>query len=535
MSNSYPQILSTLKESIRKARLKVSLTANREMLELYCEIGQTILQQQRLEGWGTKVIQQLAKDLLSEFPDMKGLSLRNLKYMRSFADAYPNFLIVQHAVAQLENQEKYADSQNVAIVQHAVAQLPWGHHCVLLDKLKTIEERLFYLNKTIQNNWSRDVLKLQIESNLYLRQGKSINNFESTLPLPQADLARETLKNPYVFDFLSLGEEIQERDIENALIAHLKKFMLELGRGFAYVGNQYNIKVEEDDYYLDLLFYNTRLHAYVIFELKIGDFKPEFAGKLNFYINAVDSQVKSSVDNPTIGVLLCKTPNKTEVQYALHGINTPLGIAEYKLLPEELKIELPSIEEFEKEFEKEIESIPNPLTQKINQLKDILAKVKSEKVVIKKTKHHVKELFLSVIIPIIEKSKLLLIEILPMFNENKIEYFIDNETIEFFTSIDLEARLIQEEIDNKNIHKLGFNFSLIGFNQGGTNIFSIWHNLFFELNDFKYVVKNDTDKIFTEKLYSEIWTTNEIEDLSDEIAEKMIDKIHSQLNQFENY
>ena len=333
-------------------------------------MGRIILEQQQSEGWGTKIIDRLATDLKTEFPDSKGFSVRNLKYMRTFAEAYPDFIkipmsapepgkgkagkgktaIVQAPLAQLEKAE------TAPIVQAALAQLSWYHLVAILEKVKDYKERIFYIRKAIENGWSRNVLVLQIESNLYKRKGKTLNNFELTLPAYESDLAKETFKSPYLLDFLTLGPATKEKELERALVQHLKSFMLELGRGFAYVGNQFNMVVEDDDYFLDLLFYNVKLHCYVIFELKMGNFKPEYTGKLNFYINAVDEEIKSKVDNPTIGILLCKTPNDTVVKYALKGIKTPLGVAEYtftKALPKQMRKELPSIEELEAELDKE--------------------------------------------------------------------------------------------------------------------------------------------------------------------------------------
>ena len=253
LQTNYVNILDNLKIKIRQARIKASVSVNVELLKLYWEIGNTILEQQDKEGWGAKIIDKLAIDLKMEFSDFKGLSVRNLKYMRTFAEAYPYFqyfAIVQPVVAQLQNTE----NKDTIIVQPLVAQLPWTHHTIILDKVKTPEERSFYIQKTAQNGWSKAVLSLQIDSKLHQRQGKAITNFSTNLPAPQSDLANETLKNPYVFDFLSIGEKMQERDLENALIKHLKKFMLELGKGFAYVGNQYNLDVAGDDFFLDLLF-----------------------------------------------------------------------------------------------------------------------------------------------------------------------------------------------------------------------------------------------------------------------------------------
>lgn len=351
-TGNYDVILNGLKDKIRIARKRAIVTVNMGLLTAYWEIGNTILQQRKEEGWGTKVIAKLAADLRSEFPEMKGLSDRNFRYMRAFAEVYPHFVIWQQPVAKLQN----AENQNLIIVQQLVAQLGWGHITVLLDRIKSPEEREFYIKKAVQNGWSRNILLQQIESKLYQRQGNAITNFESTLPSSQSDLARGVLKNPYVFDFLGIGEEMKERDLEKALIQHIKKFMLELGRGFAYVGNQYNLRVEEDEYFLDLLFFNYHLNCFVVFELKVSEFKPEFAGRLNFYINTIDAQVKATHHNPTIGVLLCKTPNKTVVKYALKGIEGPIGVADYELtnlLPKQLRSEIPTIEELEKEIEKE--------------------------------------------------------------------------------------------------------------------------------------------------------------------------------------
>ncbi|MDQ6755770.1 MAG: PDDEXK nuclease domain-containing protein, partial [Bacteroidota bacterium] len=300
---NYQHILDSLKEKIRLSRFTAAIAVNYELLKMYWEIGNTILEQQKEEGWGAKIIDRLAADLKTEFPDFKGLSVRNLKYMRAFAEAYPDFLIVQTPSAQLTSSQ----ITTPAIVQHPAAQITWSHNQLILDKAKAKDERIFYAVRTFKNGWSRDVLALQIESKLWTREGKAITNFQQTLPAPDSDLAMQTFKSPYILDFLTLGEAAKEREVERGLIEHLKKFMLELGRGFAYVGNQYNLNVKGDDYFLDLLFYNYHLHCFVVFELKIGEFKPEFAGKLNFYINTINQQIKGKEDKPTIGILLCKT------------------------------------------------------------------------------------------------------------------------------------------------------------------------------------------------------------------------------------
>ncbi|SEO14634.1 Predicted nuclease of restriction endonuclease-like (RecB) superfamily, DUF1016 family [bacterium A37T11] len=357
MEQHYIQILDNLKEKIRQARQRIAYTANTQFLGVYWEIGHTISVQMSEQGWGAKVVDRLARDLKAGFPDMTGLSPRNLRYMRSFAEAYPLFL--QPLAAKLENGtsvidylSETTDYQNNKFLQASLAKLTWYHHITLLDKVKNLDDRAFYIHKTIENGWSRDVMTYQIASQLHKRQGQAITNFDQTLPKPQSDLAREMLKNPYLLDFISANEEMQEKELEKALIDHIRKFLLELGRGFAYVGNQYRLQVEKDEFFLDLLFYNFHIHAFTVFELKVGEFKPEYAGKLNFYVNAVDAQLKGAGDNPTIGVLLCKTPNETVVRYTLQGISSPMGVADYQL-PQQLKSELPSIEELEEAMESE--------------------------------------------------------------------------------------------------------------------------------------------------------------------------------------
>ncbi|HNX78019.1 MAG TPA: PDDEXK nuclease domain-containing protein [Candidatus Rifleibacterium sp.] len=328
----YSDWLADLKNRIHSAQQRASLAVNRELVTLYWQIGHEILERQARQGWGAKVIDHLSHDLRKAFPDMKGFSRANLMYMRAFADAWP-------------------DEQ---IVQQAVGQLPWGHNLVLLAKLKEREERLAYAQKAIENNWSRNVLVMQIETRLLERSGKAVTNFEQRLPSPQSDLARESLKDPYRFDFLGLTEEAHERAVELALMQHVTQFLLELGSGFAFVGRQVLIDVGGDEFFIDLLFYHLKLRCYVVIELKGGKFKPEHLGQLGFYLTAIDAQVKGEHDNPTIGLLLCKSKNKVVAEYALRDNARPLGIAEYKLLesmPEPLKTSLPSIEQIEKELE----------------------------------------------------------------------------------------------------------------------------------------------------------------------------------------
>nr|WP_311527382.1 PDDEXK nuclease domain-containing protein [uncultured Ralstonia sp.] len=327
----YADWLIALKTRIHTAQQRAALAVNRELVELYWQIGRDILARQAEQGWGAKVIERLAHDLRAAFPEMKGFSRANLLYMRAFAKAWPD----------------------AAIVQQAVGQLPWGHNLVLLDKLPGPETRRWYAAKAIEHSWSRNVLVMQIESRLLERSGTAITNFDSRLPAPHSDLARESLKDPYRFDFLGLTDEAQEREIEHALVRHVTEFLLELGAGFAFVGRQVLLNVGGDDFFIDLLFYHLKLRCYVVIELKGGKFKPEHLGQLGFYLTAVDAQVKHPQDNPTIGLLLCKSKNKVVAEYALRDNAQPLGIAEYKLLeslPEPLQTSLPSIEQIEQEL-----------------------------------------------------------------------------------------------------------------------------------------------------------------------------------------
>lgn len=318
ITENYIDILQNLKGKIQQARQRAMLAVNSELLFAYWEIGNTVLQQRLKEGWGTNIINRLIADLKKEFPDMKGLSPRNVKYMRKFAEAYPNF-------GNTIKLQDINDNQHDIIVQQAVAQLPWGHQLVLLERLKDKTQRLFYMNKAIENGWSRSVLLNQIAGQLHLRQGYALNNFEQSLPPDQSDLVKETFKNPYIFDFLHASEQVRELGLEKALVQQIKNFILELGRGFAFIGNQFKVKVGESEVNLDLLFFHYRLNCFIVFDLKIGEFKPEFAGKLNFYTTVVDEEIKLPEHKPTIGVLLCKSSDQTMVKYSLKNINSPLG------------------------------------------------------------------------------------------------------------------------------------------------------------------------------------------------------------------
>ena len=330
-SKEYFSVIETIKNEIKTAQYRASLSVNRELVLLYYNIGKVINKHKR---WGNKFVENLAVDIKLEFPNAKGYSVRNLKYMAKFASTYD-------------------DSKFVQMVS---AQIPWSHNVTIMEKIKIEKQREWYIKKTIENGWSHNVLKFQIENNLYARQEISdkISNFELKLTASQSELAVQTMKDPYVFDFISLGENMIEQDIEKALVEDIKKLLLELGTGFAFLGNQYHINVGGDDFYIDLLFYNLNLRCYVVVELKTGKFKPKYAGQINFYLSVVDDILKKQQDNPSIGLLFCKSKNNLVAEYALKNMGKPIGVSEYKTtrnLPKELEAQLPSIEDIQKRIQ----------------------------------------------------------------------------------------------------------------------------------------------------------------------------------------
>jgi predicted nuclease of restriction endonuclease-like (RecB) superfamily len=340
LNKDYTSWLTEIKLRVRSAQIKVALSANKELIHFYFDLGEMIVQKQKTASWGDKLIKQLSSDLSSEFPDMKGFSATNLKYCKQFYSFYTSAL-----------SQQVVDQNKTGIIgQRFVDQLPWGHNILIFTKSEDLSEAQFYIHQTLKNNWSRDVLALQIKSDLYIRQGKAVTNFSKTLAQPDSDLAQQTIKDPYMFDFVSMSKPYVERDIENQLVNHISKFLLELGKGFAFIGRQYHLEVAENDYYIDLLFYHVVLKSYVVIELKNTRFVPEYAGKFNFYLSAVDSLIKRNDDKPTIGILLCRDKNNIEAEFALRDINKPMGISEFQLteiLPDNLKSSLPTIEELE--------------------------------------------------------------------------------------------------------------------------------------------------------------------------------------------
>jgi len=333
-TNEYKDFFVAIKTTIQSAQIKASVMVNQELLKLYWNLAQMIIEKQESSSWGDGILENISKDLKREFPNLKGFSKRNLELMRKWY--------------------KYWNSED-EITKQLVSQIPWGHNVVITQKIKNPNEAIFYVNKTIENSWSRNVLVFQIDSGLYSRQGGAVTNFKTKLPSIHSDLAIQTLKDPYCFDFLTLTEDYNEKDMENQLVENITKFLLELGQGFSYIGRQYKLEISNKDFFIDLLFYHVKLHCYVVVELKTGEFKPEYAGKLNFYVSVVDDLVaEKGFDKPTIGLLICKTKDNTIVEYALKDIEKPIGVSEFNLtqfLPEEYKSVLPSIEDIEAELQ----------------------------------------------------------------------------------------------------------------------------------------------------------------------------------------
>jgi predicted nuclease of restriction endonuclease-like (RecB) superfamily len=534
----YYTTLLGLKKKIRQARQKAAVAINKELLSVYWEIGRAIMEQQQQQGWGTKVIERLAMDLKLEFPDMKGLSPRNLRYMKSFATAWPEFSqtdsfqtpvagngatesILQPRVAKFQVNENQSD----IILQPLVAKLPWTHHIIILNKLSDRAERLFYIHKAVTGGWNKSVLASEIENKLYFRQGKAITNFDTTLTPQQSDLVKETLKNPYLFDFLGFSEAVQERELERALVQHIKKFMLELGRGFAYVGNQYHLEVGDDEYFLDLLFYNYHLHRFVVFELKVGDFKPEYTGKLNFYINTVNQQIKTPEHQPTIGVLLCKTPNQTVVKYSLEGMANPMGIAEYEftsMLPGQLTADMPTIEELEQELEKELALPQTPLQEKKRNLQEVLVTLKQGDS--KKERDSASEKYLYAVL---ERIRFVVEETMA----DEMQLFSDASFMHLFNDREEMAGYLDEPIRNvfrtgkEGVDEMALQIKLEGFKQGENQPFSIMQKFRILLERYCYRTGMDGAETRQKFLYDYQWADAEIRSTAENWCEKLIDEI----------
>lgn len=537
----YQDIVVQLKEKIRLARLKATYTLNADLLAIYWEIGKTVLDQQESEGWGAKVIDRLANDLKSEFPDMKGLSVRNIKYMRAFAAAYPEFLsyrsaqnflsigtntIVQVPPAQLTS------TPEIQNVQALLAQLTWYHHITLLDKIKDPATRFFYIQKTVENGWSRDVMVHQIEAELHKRQGQIASNFNLTIAKPQSELVQQVFKDPYKFEFIYLGQEAKERDLEDALTNQLQKFLLELGQWFAFMGRQYKITLGENEYFYDLLFYHTRLKRYIVIDLKIDEFKPEYKGKMEFYLNLADEQLKSEGDEPSIGLILCKTKDGLVAEYALRGSNKPIGIAEYQIsdkLPAELKGELPTVEQLEVELDREVERFQKPIDEKFSKLKELVNGLRSEEVKEKRSPEKTSVIFKELVLPlkqnIIESLRK---EIIPLFESVDCLIYTDYQG---HRSEDVAVNFLEKTMNNQcQIFKIELQFQ--GFKKVGKKAFDLWKDIRIQLGNYTYscVLGNASDKLL-EKLYHQLPGETELTLLTEKFCESLIDDLTKRIEQ----
>jgi predicted nuclease of restriction endonuclease-like (RecB) superfamily len=378
INSEYKDWLREIKANIKSTQIKASLAVNTHVIDFYWYLGSQIVEKQDNAKWGSGFLDQLSKDLKAEFPNIQGFSKRNLEQIRQWFLFYRDeFPIAKQPVSQLENSEnqhiiksqqlvgELRDTSNliwqqpVAKLETTLLMIPWGHHVAIIQKIKNIPEAIFYLQQTIENNWSRTVLRYQIETNLYQRQGKAITNFKNTLPEPESDLANALLKDSYNFEFLTLSSKVKELELEQKLIDNIANFLLELGKGFAYLGRQFEINVGGELFKTDLLFYHTKLKCYVVIELKVTKFKPEYVGKLNFYITAIDRLVKDSSDKPTIGILLCRSKNDVVVDFALHDVNKPMGVSEYTYtqLPAQIQNALPTIQQFTERLNQEEDEI----------------------------------------------------------------------------------------------------------------------------------------------------------------------------------
>ena len=538
-TEKYSSVLGGLKEKIRLARQRAALAVNAVLLKVYWEIGFTILQQQEEEGWGTKIIDRLANDLKIEFPDMKGLSVRNLKYMRAFAEAYPYFMqvplgqiedtaspvFVQQAAAQIQNTYIQGD----IIMQQAAAQLLWGHHMVILDRIKTFEERQFYIQKAVENGWGRDVLVHQIESGLYNRQGALSHNFKNTIPEYQSDLTQQLFKDPYNFDFLTLSENAKERDLENALISHVKNVLEELGDGFAFLSRQYNMQAGEKDYFIDLLFYHTKLHRYIAIELKIGDFEPEYVGKMNLYLGLLDDKLKTERDDPAIGLILCKTKDRIVAEYALRDTSKPIGIAEYKLqqmLPEDIKSELPSIEDIEQKLDEEIKEHASPAEKKLDALKQKLAGIKTEEFKTPATYEIMVDLFKKGLRPLYQELIAGLEPVNELFAFKRLEWSTFANNILTQNIDEIEEKWMDEVFIRAN-DRLVLRYSLFALKKMGIDLFNVDFEMaiYFDAYIYRFILNNNYNEPLLRKLYHQPLTKEDSTTIIESIKTHLLNEI----------
>jgi predicted nuclease of restriction endonuclease-like (RecB) superfamily len=538
----YGELLQKLKEKIKSAQQRAILAVNNELLSVYWEIGNAIAEQEQEAGWGGKIVDKLASDLKSEFPVMKGLSPRNLRYMRDFSLAYPNFLQQSAAKTELPDNKQNAILQvppaklkttskdDTSFLQSPLAKLTWYHHITLLDKVKDTATRYFYVQKTVDNGWSRNTLVHQIESGLHKTQGALLNNFSNTMPAYQSELTAQVFKDPYNFDFIMLGEQAKERDLEDALMTQVTKVLLELGAGFAFMGRQRRFEAGGRDFFIDLLFYHTKLRRHIIIELKIGEFEPEYVSKMNLYLGLADDQLKGEYDEPAIGLILCKTNNKIVAEYALRDTSKPIGIAEYRIaerLPDDIKGELPSIEEIENTIENEFNKPENTIDAKLAKLKERIGNLKTKDAVAKNT-HYIQQIYNQFLIPFfLEIKERIEKEFLPLFNKAEYLIYVDGAGSPYYTSYDFEKTLLQRQ---ENIRDFEISISLRGLKKAGTEAFDTGKSLKIELENYRYKINYSfiSEENFI-KLYSEIPTKEEHNIMIDYMLSYLIDTIEKKI------
>jgi predicted nuclease of restriction endonuclease-like (RecB) superfamily len=538
----YINTLNELKEKIRQARIRASVSVNTEMLKLYWEIGHTILTQQQQEGWGAKVIDKLAADLKIEFPDFKGLSVRNLKYMRRFAEAYPEFM--QPAVSKLQSDQAQAvpivqaplaqlqEIGQAAIAQTMLAQLSWYHHITLLDKIKDPSTRLFYIQETVRGGWSRDVMVHQIESDLHQRQGKITSNFKNTIAPEQSELVQQLFKDPYKFEFIYLGKEAKERDLEDALTGQLTKFLLELGQHFAFMGRQYKLALGDKEYFFDLLFYHTRLKRYIVIDLKIDEFKPEYKGKMEFYLNLADDYLRNMGDEASIGLILCKTKDGLVAEYALRDSSKPIGIAEYTLankLPNDIRGELPTVEELEAQMEREYEELKTPAQKRFESLKEKLAELKKEEIKQIATIPILYEIFDKSLMPLFQSLLKRMEDFRDLFVSRSYYWQGKNKSI---TDIHELATDWEDEEFLKSRTEFYFSYRLHGLKKAGTESFDTGIQLNYRVDTYWYgfiLVNYNNQQPFVKKLYHEQLSDEDIGLIIEAVYNSIVENIEWQI------
>lgn len=535
--NEYLQWLQEAKDRIRNGQLAASLAVNKEALKALWWLGAALSEKQKRASWGDKIIAQLAKDLLSEFGPKSGFSTTQLKYFRRWYQFYS-----QNGLQRVD-QSKTAENQAVTISPHSVDQLgtdlpellwlvPWGHHIQIFTKSKSVGEAIFYLQQTVKHNWPRKMLVFQMESGLFQRKGRYLTNFERTLPIAQSALARDLLKDQYNLGFLELAEGASERELESAIINNIIRFLKELGPAFALVGKQYRLQVSDKEYILDLLFYHTRLHCYLVIELKVTDFKPEFAGKLEFYITAVDEHIKMPEDNPTIGLLLCKTADEIIVEYSLRSKTKPIGVAEYRhTLPKELRQELPAVDDLKKELSKEIVIARKPIDEKADRLKMIISKINTEEATQGKTDDAVIKLFDDLFRPLSKYLKEKCQELQEQFQYITFQFRYNN-------SIGMEDATLLPQLEKEysfgsklpDLYKFSFHIYLKGFKKAGLQAFDIYSDIELNLENYRYNIGPKQQKKFLEKLYHQFPEKTEIEEVGDMFFDLILDAIEEHIS-----